>query len=204
MNKKTTGIIVAVVAVLAIVGIVIALNMNKNSDGDTNQPNQSSNTSKASNVDPAKEFAPQPLDSLAYVATAKTTVGGQTVETVTESDGKGTFKVSSTTQGTKSESYVSGSTVISCVNDECTKSTVDADSQEAASLAPSVAEYKDSATYSGSEACPAGTCQVWKATGSLGEVTYYIDDQNRISKVVMGQAETVYEYKNVSITVPAV
>lgn len=206
MNKKTIAIIVAVIAVLAVAGVAIAINMNNNSDTTNNQAGQSSNNDSAANIDPSKEFNPQSLDTLSYVATSTTTVSGQTVESTIESDGKGVTKSSSTFGGMTTESYVTGDTVITCIDGECSSSTVDATSEEGAALAQDASAYKDSATHSGSEACPAGTCQVWKATGPAGDVTYYIDDENRISKIVMSgsNAETVYEYKDVSITVPTV
>lgn len=207
MNKKTIAIIVAVIAVLAVAGVAIAINMNNGSNDANNQSSQTSNdNSTPSSVDPSKEFNPQALNDLSYVATTKTTVNGQTVESLTESDGKGNVKTSSSFGGMTNESYVSGSTVITCVNDECTTSTVDSSSEEATSLSQDASQYKDSAKHSGTEACPAGTCQVWKASGAAGDVTYYIDDENRISKIVMSGsgAETVYEYKDVSITIPTV
>ncbi|MGH7218571.1 MAG: hypothetical protein ACREGE_03975 [Candidatus Microsaccharimonas sp.] len=207
MNKKTIAIIVAVIAVLAVAGVAIAINMNNNaSDDANNQSNQTSNNETPSGVDPSKEFNPQPLNELSYVATTKTTVSGQTVESTTESDGKGTTKSSSSFGGMTTESYVKGNTVVTCVDGECSTSTVDTTSEEATSLAQDASQYKDSAKHSGTEACPAGTCQVWKASGPAGDVTYYVDDENRISKVVMSDtgAEMVYEYKDVSITIPTV
>ena len=203
MNKKTTAIIAAIIAILAIVGIVIAINMNNDkNDGANNQTNQTAN----SNVDPSKEFNPQPVDSLSYVATSTTTVSGQTIESTTESDGEGTMKTSSTAGGMKSESYIKGDTITTCVNDECSTSKVDASAEESAAAMQDASQYKDSAKHSGTEACPAGTCQVWKATGPAGDVTYYIDDQNRISKITMSgtSTEVTYEYKDVSITIPTV
>ena len=205
MNKKTIGIVAAVVVVLAIVGIAIALNMNKSGEGDaSSKTNQSSSGSTSSNVDPAKAFNPQPLETLSYVATSKTTVNGQTVESTIESDGKGVTKTSSSYGGMTTESYITGDTVVTCVNGECSASTVDANSEQSTALAQDASKYKDSATHVGAEDCPAGTCQVWKATGPAGDVTYYLDDKNRISKIVMAQAETTYDYKDVSITVPTV
>ncbi len=201
-NKKTIAIVVAVIALLAIVGIVVAINMNNNKDGGANnQANQTSN-----DADPAKEFNPQALDSLSYVSTTTTTVAGQTVESTTESDGKGTLKTSSSYSGTTTDSYVMGSTVVTCVNGECSKTTVDTSSAESAALAQDASQYKDSATHSGTEACGSETCQVWKATGPAGEVTYYINGQNRIAKISMSGTGAVvtYEYKDVSITVPTV
>lgn len=199
MNKKTTAIIAAVIAVLAIIGIVAAVNMNNNDQGTNNQ------TSQTSNSDPAKEFNPQSLESVSYVATTKVTVSGQTVESITESDGKGTLKTSSVSGGMTSESYINGGRLTTCINGECTTATVEGNSQEAAAATQDASQYKDSAKHSGTGECPAGTCQVWKATGPAGDVTYYIDDQNRISKLVVDAsgAETTYEYKDVSITVPA-
>lgn len=104
------------------------------------------------------------------------------------------------------ESYVTGDTVITCVNGECTKTAVDPADKEAAAFAQNASQYKDSATNAGTEACPAGTCQVWKATGEAGDVTYYIDSENRISKIVLAQtgSETTFDYKDVTITVPTV
>lgn len=205
MKKKSIAIIVAIIAVLAIVGVVVAINMNNNKDGDTNNTSQ---TNQASNnaADPAKEFNPKSPDSLSYVSTSKTTVSGQTVESTTENDGKGTAKTSSSYGGMTTESYVTGDTVITCVNGECTKTAVDPADKEAAAFAQNASQYKDSATNAGTEACPAGTCQVWKATGEAGDVTYYIDSENRISKIVLAQtgSETTFDYKDVTITVPTV
>ncbi len=206
MNKKTIAIIVAVIAVLAVAGVAIAMNLNNGNSDANNQTGQDTTNNNAANVDPSKEFNPQSLDTLSYVATSTTTVNGQTSQSTTESDGKGTTKSSSSFGGMTTESYVTGNTVVTCVNGECSSSTVDTTSEEANSLAQDASQYKDSATNTGTEACPAGTCQVWKATGPAGDVTYYIDDENRISKIVMSSnnAETVYEYKDVSITIPTV
>lgn len=203
MKKKNIAIIVAIIAVLAIVGIVVALNMN-NKDGaaDNNATNQTSNNT----ADPAKEFSPKDLGTLSYVSKTTTTVSGQTVESTTESDGKGAAKTSSSYGGMTTESYVTGDTVITCVNGECTKTTVDPADKAAAEVSQNASQYKDSAKNTGTEACPAGTCQVWKATGDAGDVTYYIDSDNRISKIVLGStgSETTFDYKAVSITVPTV
>ncbi|MES2631108.1 MAG: hypothetical protein V4611_04060 [Patescibacteria group bacterium] len=205
-NQKTIAIVAAVIALLAIVGIAAAVNMN-NKDGDANnQTNQTSSESASNNVNPSKEFNPQALDSLSYVATTTTTVAGQTVESQTESDGKGTVKTSTSYSGMTTDSYVSGNTVVTCVNGECSKTTVDASSEEATALAQDASKYKDSATHVGTEACGSETCQVWKATGPAGDVTYYINGQNRIAKISMSGTNAVvtYEYKDVSITVPTV
>lgn len=201
-NKTIIAIIVAVVAVLAIAGIIYAMSMNNSKTSDS--VNGTSETS--SNVDPAKEFNPEPLSTLAYVSTTSTTVAGQTVESTTESDGKGTTKTSSSFGGTTTESYVTGTTVITCVNGECTKTQAEAASEEMTATAQDASQYKSTATHTGEEACGSETCQVWKATGPAGEVMYYVNGENRIAKISMSGtgATTTYEYKSVSITVPTV
>lgn len=203
MNKKSTIIAVVAVAVLAVIGIVVAMNLNK----DTSKSEQTNTSNSTKLADPAKEFSPQALDSLAYVATSKMTVSGQTITGTTESDGKGTQKTTSETAGMKSESYITGDTVVTCMNGQCSKTTVSAADKEAsAALTSDLSKYKDSATNAGTGDCPAGTCQVWKANGPSGEVSYYIDSQNRISKIALGDGnmEMTYDYKDVSITVPSV
>lgn len=207
MNKKTTAIILAAIAILAIIGVIVAINMNSSSDNDTNnQSGQPSDNNTSRTVDPSQEFNPQTLEGLSYVATSTTTVDGQVMKSVTESDGKGKIKTSSSIEGIDSESYVDGDTVITCINGECTKSTVDASAEEQATATQDMDQYRKSAQYAGTEACSTGTCQVWKANGPVGEVTYYIDEQNRIAKVSMGAGgtETTYDYKDVSITIPTV
>lgn len=200
-NTKIITIVAAVIALIAIVGIVVAMNMNNQDEAANTQTNQATNT-----TDPSKEFNPQSLDSLSYVSTSTTTVAGQTVESKTESDGKGVLKTSSSYGGTTTESYITGDTVITCVNNECSKTTVDANTEAAEDFAKEASSYKDTAEYIGTEPCGGDTCQVWKANGPAGEITYAIDSENRIAKITLAGtgAETVYEYKAVTIVVPAV
>lgn len=103
-------------------------------------------------------------------------------------------------------SYVATST--STVDGKVMKSSTESDGKGTmkTSVAQDINQYRESAQYIGTETCPAGTCQVWRANGPGGEVSYYIDSQNRISKIRMGEGgtETTYEYKDVSIVIPAV
>lgn len=201
MNKKTAAIIAAVVLVLAIVGVVVALNMNKNKDNQAN--NSDNNSSEQSNQSSTDSFNPTDPSTLSYVATSTTTVSGQTVTGTIESDGKGTQKVSNTVAGMTTESYIKGNDVTVCMNGSCTKQTVDATSTDAANqAAANAAQYRDTATKVGTEACGSDTCQVWTATGSIGEIKYWIDSKNRVSKLTVGGNEIVYDYKDVSITIP--
>lgn len=202
MNKKIVIIIAAVVVVLAAVGTAVAINMNNKTDKSTDSNN---NTSKeADKTDTSKTFNPKDLTKLSYVATSTTTVSGQTVTSTTESDGKGTTKTSSTVSGMKTESYITGNDVITCIDGECSKTTVEAD-PSASQATLNASQYRDSAKNAGTETIDGKTYQVWKATGEAGEVSYYIDSENRIGRLTLSSGTTsVYEYKDVTITVPQV
>lgn len=202
MKKKTVIIIAAIVVVLAAAGVTAAVVVN-NQDKKTDTQNNSSN-SDSSNVDTAKTFAPKNLAELAYVASSTTTVAGQTVTSTIESDGKGTTKTSSTVAGMVSETYITGNDVVSCVDGTCSKTTVDP-STAPDTLAADTTKYRDSAKNAGSETIDGKTYQKWTiTTEEAGEITYYIDDSNRVGRIVMSTATIVYDYKDVSITVPQV
>lgn len=200
MNKKTSGIVIGIVTVVVlIVAGILALNLNKK-NVNSEKPNTSDQSQK---VDASKEFNPSDMSKLSYVATSTTTVSGQTVTSTIESNGK-TQKTSSTVAGMKTESYVTGNEVVTCVNGTCEKQTVDTSSDASNGAVQNIAQYKNTAKYSGKETVDGVEYNVWKATGSLGEVTYYIDSQNRIGKMSFGSTVATYEYKDVTITVPTV
>lgn len=202
MNKKTAIIIAIIVVVLAVAGAAIAFAMNQNNKSSNNQSNSSKESSK---TDTSKTFSPKDISKLSYVATSTMTVSGQTVTSTIENDGKGTQKTSSTTAGMTTESYITGNTVITCVDGTCTKTSVDPSSESSNQLANNAAQYRDTAKNTGSETIDGKTYQVWKATGPAGEVSYYIDSENRIGRIVLASgATTIYDYKDVSITVPQV
>lgn len=204
MNKKTAIIIAVVVVVLAIAGVAIALALNNQDNQSSNNQSNSSNE-EANNTDPSKTFSPKDISKLSYVATSTTTVAGQTVTSTIESDGKGTQKTSSTVSGMTTESYVTGNTVITCVDGTCSKTTIDPSSEATSQLAANASQYRDTATNTGSETIDDKTYQVWKANGPAGEVRYYIDSENRIGRIALTSGTTiVYDYKDVSITVPQV
>lgn len=202
MNKKIVIIIAAAVVVLVAVGAIVALNMNNK----TSQPTSSSNNAskQTESIDTSKTFSPQDITKLPYVSTSTTTVSGQTVTSTTESDGKGTTKTSSTVSGMTTESYVTGNTVITCVNGACSKTTAEANPSTNQAVT-NTSQYRDTAKNTGSETIDGKTYQVWKATGQAGDVTYYIDSENRIGRMSLASGTTVvYDYKDVSITIPQV
>lgn len=204
MNKKTAIIIAAIIVVLAGVGTAIAIAVNNQNNQQSNQ-SDNSNKEADNNADPSKTFSPKDPNSLSYVATSTTTVAGQTVTSTTESDGKGTLKTSSNVAGMVTESYIKGNEIITCVNGECTKTTAEANPEVSNSVVNTAEKYRDSTKNAGTETVDGKTYQVWKATGDAGEVSYYLDSENRIGRVVLSSGTTVvYEYKDVTITVPQV
>ena len=105
MNKRTTVIILAAIAILVIAGVVVAMTMSGDKESGTDRSSTQSSSDDA-RVDPSKEFNPHMLENVSYVATSTATVDGKVMKSSTESDGKGTMKTSSSFEGVNSESYV--------------------------------------------------------------------------------------------------
>lgn len=203
MNKKTAIIIAAVVVVLAGAGVGIALALNNQMKDD----NTTSDTNKQENkVDTATTFKPQDPTKLSYVATSTAKVGEQSVTSTIESDGKGVQKSTSEAAGMKTESYMTTDFVITCMNGSCTKTAIDKNAATTDSAAIDTSKFSSSAKNAGTETINGKNYQVWKVTvEEFGEITYYLDSENRIGRVVMGTTSTVdYEYKPVTITLPQV
>lgn len=202
MKKKTVIIIAAIIVVLAAAGVTAAVvvnNQDKKTDTQNNSSDEGSNNNATSNT-----FEPKNLNELSYVATSTTTVADQTITSTIESNGKGTTKTSSTTAGMSTESYITGNEVITCIDGACSKTTVETDATSD-QLNADLSKYRNNATSAGNETIDGQSYKVWTVTGEAGDtIKYYLDNDNRIARITMTNSTIVYEYKDVSFTVPQV
>lgn len=195
-KKNLQKVIIAVIALLLIIGAVVVWSIAASNQTDTD-------SSDSTAVDPAKEFAPINPDTVAHETTSSTTSSGMTITTTTRNDGKGTSVSSTVVNGESTDTYVTDNAIITCINDICRKSSASTeDIQSQPSLNPD--QFQATAKHSGTESCGSGNCEVWTVETDNGDIVYYVDDQNRINKVTAGGASITYSYKDVVITVPEV
>lgn len=206
--------IVWIVGILVIAGGVggYFVTRDGNDNDSSSQTSSSLNNNGQSSGD--KSFAPVSTEGLAFAATITTSGEAGTNEAKIEYDGKEKTRYSATKDGQQSEIIYTADTYYFCASGSCIKYPI---SQSGASgFSPGdyqydeteLGNYKNNASYKGRQDCPAGTCDVWAVSNEGVISSIYIDtDTKRISQVEGSQNGTttkiVYEYKDVSIEIPA-
>ena len=101
----------------------------------------------------------------------------------------------------------------SCQGDNCVKFPISQSGDSG--FDPSAYTYDESKlssyanpAYKGQQSCPSGTCDVWEVSAGGVTSTLYVDSSSKritqVESTVGGKtSKIVYEYKDVSITVPA-
>ena len=197
------GVIVAAVVVL---GGGAAYMLTKDDNGETEQ----TNTSQANQSTNANAFSPASTEGLEFTATITTDGAGTATF---EHDDKGSTRYVATTGGQQMEIIYTSDAYYSCQGHDCVKFPISQSSNSG--FDPSQYTYDEnklasyaSPAYKGQQSCESGTCDVWEVSAGGYTSTLYVDSSTkRITKVqgtVGGKTSTiVYEYKDVTITVPA-
>ena len=208
MTKKV--IILAFAGVLVVGGIawfVIGRDDTKQSQ-TTNTDTPATSSQIATD---AAAFNPIATTDVSYEATLTSTKDGKTFTATLKSDGKGNSEFEAEQSGQEFKMVMTKDAFYSCTGGKCYKLT----SREGAAFDPANYQYttedindlRNTATYKGTAACGAATCDVWQVKDANSEGTVYIDQASkRIMKaegVFDGNKGTlIFTYKPVSISIP--
>ncbi len=206
-------VIIAVIIVLLLAGGgFLLLKHNKKSNNSANSTNDSQTSSNSSSNSTSPGFDALSNTGVSYAATITSSANGKTTTSNMEfdkSNGAIRYSVGKDTVViyTKDAYYMCQGSA------KCFKYPLKGSS--AAGFDPSAYQYsanklaglKSSSTDKGTQSCPAGTCHVWGITsGSYSSEVFVDTNTKRISQVVgttaVGTSKIVYDYKEVSITIP--
>ncbi len=182
-------------------------------DKDTNQNQANTQTPATNQPSGSSNFSPVSTEGLDFVATVTTTTKAGTSTAKLEQDGSKT-RYTIETSGQTSQFIYTKDTYYSCSGGQCFKYPISQSSSSGVDVKSyqydktQLDNLKKTAAYQGKKDCPAGTCDVWSVTIAGATSTLYLDSNTqRISQVetAIGANKTkiAYEYKNVSVTVPA-
>ena len=195
-----------IVAAVVVVGGGAAYMLTKDNNEETDQTN-TSQTSPSTN---ANAFNPASTEGLEFVATIS--VDGTTSSTM-EHDDKGSTRYVATTGGQQMEIIYTSDAYYACQGDSCVKYPISQSSNSGFNPGDYTYDQARLASYTspankGQQSCPSGTCDVWEVSAGGVTSTLYVDSSSKritqVESTVGGKtSKIVYEYKDVSITVPA-
>ncbi|MCA9323832.1 hypothetical protein KC992_01890 [Candidatus Saccharibacteria bacterium] len=213
------NVLIAIIAVLVIAGGGAAFVLTRSNDEDstsgTNNASNSQSNDQSSNAsnNEGRTFNPKATASQAFVATISgTSEGSETLSGTIESDGQGNSHFIGTQAGQTAEYYtLSDGTYIFCQNGACYKASAENSADEADDYSfkeEDILKFRDTASYVGTDDCPAGTCDVWQVNDNGTDTRIYIDTKTQYVSQVVGTQDgdtfkVVYEFKdNVTVTPP--
>ena len=208
--KRT--VIIGVVAVLVVVGGAAYI-----ATKDDDKSSSSKNTSQTAGNQSANDqnnFAPASTEGLPFIATISIEGGGTTTVAKLEYDGKDKTRYTATQNNQQMQFIYTTDAYYSCTDDKCIKFPMS--SSTSSGFNPSdyqygadkLSGYRSGAAYKGKQSCSSGTCDVWSVSVDGATSTLYVDSgTKRITQVDSTQgaktSKIVYEYKDVTIDVPA-
>jgi hypothetical protein len=208
MNKKVL-IPLVVVAIVAVAGVVFFVTNNDTNDSQQ-VTSESTSVETQSNADTAT-FSPIATTDVSYVATLTSSKDGKTFTAVLKSDGKGVSEFEAKQDDQEFRMVMTADAYYSCSGGSCFKLP----NRDSAEFDPAsyqytnedIADLKNNATYKGTEACGALTCEVWAVKDGTSDGTVYIDQATKRIMRAVGtyggdKGELVFEYKPVSISIP--
>lgn len=207
MNKR---LLIGAIVVLLVGGGAAAYFVTKDDDTSTPATSQIGNNQPTAN--PA--FNAASTEGLEFKATISTAIGGQATESTIEQDDKGNTRYVASAGGRQMEIIYTSDAYYSCQGNNCVKFPVSQSSNSG--FNPSdytydqskLAGYVSGAAYKGQKSCPSGTCDVWSINTGGSTSTFYIDSTTKritqVESTIAGSStKIVYDYANVTITVPA-
>jgi hypothetical protein len=179
-----------------------------------NEDSNSTDTSQSSTGDAsqANSFNPNWSETQPFVATI--TTDGEVTGTIA-SDGEGAISFTATVNGQESRFIYTDDAYYACTGDECTKlplsqsSTSSFDPAQYQFDEDRISSLKGLTSYKGQEPCGSTTCDVWEYSTEGTTSTLYLDTNTksivRVRHVSANgqESDITYEYKDVSIAVPA-
>jgi hypothetical protein len=203
-------VIIGIIVALLIGGgaAVYVLTREDKKDG-AETSSQTNNGQTAGNSD----FAPVSTKGMDFSATLTTASPQGSTSAKIEQDGDKTRYVA-TQDGQEIQIINTPDAYYSCTGDQCFKFALSQSGNSGVDVGSyqydesEISNFRNTAAYQGKKDCPAGTCDVWSVTVGTGTSTLYIDTKTkRISQVESTQSGTstkiVYDYKNVTIDIPA-
>lgn len=175
-------------------------------DDDKNKEGSSQTSSGSNN----NTFNPASTENLEFAATI--TAEGAPQATM-EHDDKGNTRYVTAQGGQQMEIIYTSDAYYSCQGGSCVKFPITQSGNTG--FDPSAYTYDEAKlagygnpSHKGRQSCPSGTCDVWEVSAGGVTSTLYVDsDTKRITQVegtVAGKtSKIVYEYKDITITVPA-
>ncbi len=208
-RRMIVGIIVAVVLIGGGVAYVATKDNEDSDKNNTNTSQTGSNSGSSTNT-----FNPASTEGLEFKATLTTTSTSGTTEATIEHDDKGNTQYTATTNGQQVKIIYTSDAYYMCTGDSCIKYPSSQSSNSG--FNPSdytydqskLSGYKNGAAYKGQKSCASGTCDVWSVSAGGFTSTIYVDSATkRITQVdssIGGNStKIVYDYSDVTITVPA-
>ena len=196
------GVIIAAVVVM---GGGAAYMLTKDDDSDSQQQSSQNSTDTGNNT-----FGPASTEGLEFTATIS--VDG-TQSAMLEHDDQGNTRYIATSGGQQIEIIYTSDAYYSCQGDNCVKFPISQSSNSG--FNPGDYTYDETKlsgyanpAYKGQQSCPSGTCDVWEVSAGGVTSTLYVDSNTKriaqVESTVGGKtSKIVYEYKDVTITVPA-
>lgn len=207
--KRT--VIIGALAALVIIGWVAYI-----ATKDDGKSSSSKNTSQTTNNSPNDQnnFAPASTEGLPFIATISIGSDGTTTVAKLEHDGKDKTRYTATQNGQEMQFIYTTDAYYSCTGDKCIKFPMS--NLASSGFNPSdyqygadkLSGYRSGAAYKGKQNCTSGTCDVWSVSVDGVTSTLYVDGgTKRITQVDSTQggktSKIVYEYKDVTIDIPA-
>lgn len=206
MNKLIPIIVGAVVVVGGAAAIITT--SKKDSSSDTNTSNTQSDQSSI--------FDAQPTAGASFSATMTITdsKGVQTMDGLMEFDAKSELSkfTGKIADQTMTMIYSKDAYYMCQSESECFKYSTAQSSSSGFNPnnfqydSTKLSGYKTGAKFVGTESCPSGTCSVWTVDSATNTKMYIDKKTKRVSQFMSSTAEgstkVVYNYKDVSITIP--
>ncbi len=209
MNLSKQQVVGLVVALLLIVGGVLAFTRLQN--GDENGDQQAAEQTDNDYEELAR--ATEAMSDASFIATITGDSTEGPINVTMEQDGQGSSRFVTEQNGTTLQFIITPDAAYSCENDDCMQFA--SEDVEGSFFEPDDFVYSEddmdvlqaNATFAGQEECPAGTCNVWEVTEGADTSRIYIStSDNTISQVSVtgpeGSFNITYDYQDVTITPP--
>lgn len=209
-RRKIIGIII----VLVLIGGGAAYFATKDSDNDSDKNKANSSQTSSNSGSSTNAFNPASTEGLEFKATLTTTGTTGSTEATIEHDDKGNTRYVASAGGQQTEIIYTSDAYYICTGSNCLKYPASQSSSSGFNPADytydqsKLSGYKNGAGYKGQKSCASGTCDVWSVNAGGFTSTIYVDrTTKRITQVdstIAGNTtKIVYDYSDVTITVPA-
>ena len=205
--KKTILIVVLVLVALLAIGFLL---INDDNNGGEQSERQTSSEEQAEQETPV--FNVSSTESTSFVASMEgETIDGESYEGQIEHDGRGNFYYGGSSGEQTFEFYSIDDRSIFCSDGACfegpsTTATLPFSQDQIDITDDEIADYRDNASFAGTQACNSGSCDAWEITSDEYTGTLLIDSSGRVDRASWegpeGNFTINYSYEPVEINLP--